>query len=257
MDALTLLTTSFSGWLVNRTGPNEGSRTRQGVKLDVFATSMRDSKPIAANLAELEVGGAITHTDPGQRITDLAGTGLVERDGGGGCTPTTFGAIVLNRWRELGVDDGDTQNELIRQTVLVDEGIMQGPAVYREARQFWGELVRIHPAEDWFANTEALYMVSYLNYEDDQGYNPWVVIRAAGANLLATTSVQWETWAAATSTPVGWTKTCGEKLLAAVRQAATRYVGRVNFCMALDVRRRALEGVDVAASISHWSVPHA
>lgn len=257
MDGLTVLTQGFSDWLVARTGPAASSPTRQGVKLDAFGTSMRDTKPVAANLAEVEAGGAVTHTDPTQRITDLAGTGLVERDGVGGCTLTALGRAVLEEWRRLGVADADTGNELVRQTVLVDRGIALHPNGYGPAWTFWNELVQVHAPEDWFANPQALYMVSYLNYEDNQGYNPWTVIRAVGGSLLATTNAQWDAWAAATTTPSGWSRTCGEKLLAAVRQAATRYVGRVNFCMALEARRRAVTGLDVAASIKTWSVPHA
>lgn len=179
MDAITLLTSAFDSWLVERTGPNENSRTTQGVKLDVFATSMRDSKPIAANLRELADGAAtVTAPDVNQRITDLVGTGLVMR-ADGGCAITPVGRTVLERWRRLGVDTDATADELIRQTVLVDTGIRQGINAYVGARDFWAECVELHPAASWFSNADALYMVSYLNYTDSAGYNPWRLIQAA------------------------------------------------------------------------------
>lgn len=78
MDALTVLT-GLSSWLVERTGPNETSRLSQGIRLDVFATSMRVTKQIPGNLKVLAAGGTLTGGDVAQRITDLVPTGLVER----------------------------------------------------------------------------------------------------------------------------------------------------------------------------------
>lgn len=257
MDAITLFTEAFTTWLVERTGPNEGSSTRQGVKLDVFATSMRDSKVIAANLQELDQGAAtVTAPDVNQRITDLTATSLVTRTPGG-CAITDFGRQVLRRWEALGVDTSTTDDELIRQTALVDEGIRRGVPIYVNARDFWAECADLHPAVDWFGNTDALYMASYLNHADSAGYNAWLVIRATGANLVQVTPAHWDAWATTTPKPTGWTKFTGEKLVAAVRSAASRYVGRVNFCMALEARRLALAGEDLEASISTWVVPHA
>jgi hypothetical protein len=257
MDAITLLTTAFDSWLVERTGPNENSRTTQGVKLDVFATSMRDSKPIAANLRELAEGATtVTAPDVNQRITDLVGTSLVTRTDGG-CSLTPLGRSVLERWRSLEVDTDATADELIRQTVLVDAGIRHGAHAYVAARDFWNECIELHPATSWFSNADAMYMVSYLNHTDSAGYNPWRVIQALRADVALVTGADWDTWAASTATPPGWSKTAGEKLVAAARSAASRYVGRVNFCMALEARRTALAGEDVTAAISEWNVPHA
>lgn len=257
MDAIALFTGAFAQWLVERTGPNEGSRTRQGVKLDVFATSMRDSKVIAGNLAELDHGAAtVTAPDVDQRITDLAGTALVARTDTG-CAITPFGRAVLTRWQALGVATDQTDDELVRQTVLVDEGIRSGIPLYTKARDFWSQCVEVHSASAWFGNTDAIYMVSYLNQADGAGYNPWFVIRATDASVVDVSASDWDAWAVNTPQPPGWSKTTGEKLVAAVRNAATRYVGRVNFCMALEARRLALAGIDVGASISDWIVPHA
>lgn len=257
MDAIKLLTSAFDRWLVERTGPNENSRTTQGVKLDVFATSMRDSKPIAANLSELAQGAAtVTAPDVNQRITDLVGTGLVARTDGG-CSLTQLGRSVFERWHSLGVDTDATADELIRQTVLVDAGIRHGAHAYVSAREFWNECIELHPATSWFSNADAMYMVSYLNHTDSAGYNPWRLIQALRADVAQVTGADWDTWAASTTTPPGWSKAAGEKLVAAVRSAASRYVGRVNFCMALEARRVALTGGDVTAAISDWNVPHA
>ena len=59
---------------------------------------------------------------------------------------TDFGRTVLAGWQALQVDDDSATSELVRQTVLVDEGIRSGPAVYAAARDFWAELVTLHPA---------------------------------------------------------------------------------------------------------------
>ncbi|MCP9837279.1 hypothetical protein KBY84_07195 [Cyanobium sp. N.Huapi 1H5] len=255
MDALKVLN-GFSSWLVERTGPNENSPTRQGIKLDVFATSMRVTKQIPANLEILAVGGSLTGGDVVQRLTDLAGTGLVERVNASYII-TDMGRAVLGRWQALNVSDEDPAKELVRQAVLVDEGIRGGPPVYRAARDFWKNLVEIHPAEQWFANPLALYLVSYLNFTDGRGYNPWTVIQLSGASVVDITDAQWEAWADSTGTPLGWTRTTGMKMLQAARGAATRYVGRVNFCMALEARRRVLRGELVSAVALNWIVPHA
>lgn len=218
---------------------------------------MRSSKFIVPNLQELAQGATtVTAPDVAQRGADLAATGLITKSGAA-CAITPFGSAVLARWGELGVDNDSTDGELIRQTVLVDAGIRRGIAVYVNARDFWAECVELHSATEWFANTDALYMVSYLNHADSAGFNPWTVIRATQSNVVEVTAADWDAWAATTDTPSGWTKTTGEKLVAAVRNAATRYVGRVNFCMALEARRLALAGEDVTAAISTWTVPHA
>lgn len=258
MDALTLLTASFDAWLLERTGPTASSPTRQGVRLDVFATSMRDSKVISANLHQLSDGATtVNATDVSQRITDLAATALVDRLDGGGCSLSAFGQATLGRWVALGVDDDTTANELIRQVVLVDEGISRSIPVYVNAQRFWGELVQLQPAEEWFGNTDALYMVSYLNHADSRGYNPWSLIKAASADLVAVSAADWDTWAGTTAVPPTWTKSVGAKLVTAVRGAAARYVGRLTFCMALEARRRALAGAAIGETIGSWEIPHA
>lgn len=255
MDALTVLN-GLSSWLVELTGPNETSRLSQGVKLDVFATSMRVTKQIPGNLQELVTSGTLTGSDVTQRITDLVPTGLVERSDTG-CVITELGRAVLARWQELGVDNEDADRELVRQAVLVDEGIRNGPPVYARARDFWSELVTLHPAEQWFANPLALYLVSYLNSSDSHGYNPWLLVRAGGASMVDLTDAQWDQWADTTDVPPGWTKKTGVKLLDAAKSAATRYVGRVNFCMALEARRRSLLGESIPLITANWVVPHA
>lgn len=255
MDALTVLT-GLSSWLIERTGPNENSRLQQGIKLDVFATSMRVTKQIPGNLKALATGNPLTGSDVAQRITDLVPTGLVERSGTS-CVITGLGRTVLSRWETLGVDNEDAKKELVRQAVLVDEGIRSGAPVYVGARDFWSELVTLHPAEQWFANPLALYLVSYLNTPDSKGYNPWAVIRAGGANMVDVTEAQWDAWATTTGTPSGWTKSAGVKLLDTAKSAATRYVGRVNFCMALEARRQALLGESIPVIAASWIVPHA
>jgi hypothetical protein len=255
MDALTLFTRAMADWLVERTGPNEGSRLSQGVRLDVFATSMRVTKQIPGNLQRLAAGAQLIGSDVAQRITDLLPTGLVRRSPAGAVI-TDFGRAVLGRWEAAGVAVDSDTGELLRQVILVDEGIAGGPPVYRLARSFWEEMTRVHPAEQWFSKPSALYLVSYLNLHDSHGYNPWVIIRAANATVLEASDAQWHSWAATTPTPAGWSKTSGEKLLAAVTSAATRYVGRVNFCMALEARRRATSGQDLAAIVD-WRVPYA
>ena len=257
MDALTLLTTGFNGWLAKRTGPSEGSSVTQGLRLDVFASSMRVTKPIAGVLKEL-AGGAKkpTSTDPGQVITDLVTTGLVGRADPGECRITELGTRVLARWTDLGVADKEPISELPRQVVLVDCGIAAGIAVYVDAYRCWREMLGLSPAADWFKDPLAIYMVSYLN-ADENGFNPWKTIVANRAKLVGIDPADWDAWADATPQPSGWNKTRGRKLIDAAKGFAARYAGRVTFCMALEARRLASDGIDVSTAISGWEVPHA
>lgn len=252
MDALTLITAGFESWLEKRTS---GSTVTQGLRLDVFTTSMRDTKPIAANLRQLVSGAqAPSSTDVAQRITDLTTPALVERTAPGQCRITDLGRRVLDAWRDLRVDNDDSVGELVRQVALVDHGIGAGTAVYVDAYRCWQEMLTLHPASEWFEDPLALYMVSYLNADED-GYNPWKAIAANRAALVGISDVAWNNWADNTTQPQGWAKTMGRKLIDPAQSAARRFAGRVTFCMALEARRLAVAGVDVPTAISGWEVP--
>jgi hypothetical protein len=187
---------------------------------------------------------------------DLAAAGLAEKTGTNTYI-TALGSAVLERWEQLGVADDLSEHELVRNVVLADEGLRRGIALYTRARVFWAELAELRAAEDWFDKPFALYMASYLNWEDDTtGYNPWRVLRAANADPLTPDLAGWQAWGAAHGvTPAGWPRTRAEKFVSTVEGYATRYVGRVSFCMALEARRRALLGHDLFTSIAQWKVP--
>jgi hypothetical protein len=140
---------------------------------------------------------------------------------------------------------------------MVDIGIQGGPPVYREAMAFWEELVELDPAEAWFGSPLAIYMVSYLNFMDSRGYNPWKHIATAGAQLVEVSADDWNAWADATVMPGGWGRTVGRKLITVVTDASNRSVGRVNFCMAMEARRLVVAGDDLAGTIGGWMVPSA
>lgn len=257
MNALTLLTTGFEAWLEERTGPSRGSTVTQGLRLDVFTTSMRDTKPISADLHQLADGAQVpAASDVTQRITDLIPTALVERTKPGECRLTEFGTRVLADWTVLGVDNDQPIAELARQVVLVDRGIAAREEVYVDAYRCWSQMLSLGAAIDWFNDPLALYMVSYLNADED-GFNPWKTIVANQAVLVGIDAADWDAWADATPKPSGWQKSHGRKLLDAAQSLAARFVGRVTFCMALEAHRLASSGVDVATAIADWEVPHA
>lgn len=255
MDALQAVTSAFDDWLVVRTGAATNSPVKLGARLDPYGTSMRVTKQVSADLQNLRAGTPLTVGDVTQRTADLAAADLAEKSGANTYI-TALGSAVLERWEQLGVADDVSEHELVRNVVLADEGLRRGIALYTRARVFWAELVELRPAEDWFDNPFPLYMVSYLNWEDGaSGYNPWRVVRAANADPLAPGLAGWQQWAAHTVTPTGWPRTRGEKFVSTVEGYATRYVGRVSFCMALEARRRALLGDDLSTSIAPWKVP--
>ena len=252
MDALKLLTGGFEEWLLDRTGPNSGSRLKHGVKLDVFATSMRTSKPISAHLKELAKGEALGYSDSTQRITDLNQTGLVKRTGSGKGELTAFGKRVLGEWEQLDVANNKEQDEIVRQVVLVHAGTAAHRADYLKAYSFWQEMRRLHTATEWYAAPIALYMVSYLNATVN-GFNPWKTIYASKADVVTVSIERWSRWADETCTPNGWCKTAGRKLLDSASSAAQRSMGRVAFCMALEALRLADDGKTLTADLSDWS----
>ena len=255
MDALHALTSAFDDWLTVRTGAATNSPVKLGARLDPYGTSMRVTKQVSADLQNLRAGTPLTVVDVTQRTADLAAADLAEKTGASTYI-TALGSAVLERWEQLGVADDLSEHELVRNVVLADEGLRRGVALYTRARVFWAELVALRPAEDWFSNPFALYMASYLNWEDEaSGYNPWRVLLAAKADPLTPDLAGWQDWASHTVTPAGWPRTRGEKFVSTVEGYATRYVGRVSFCMALEARRRALIGGDLSTSIAPWKVP--
>ena len=227
------------------------------MKLDVFTTSMRDSKQIAEHLRELREGAlTVRHDDPNQRIADLNAAGLVHRTAPGQGELTDLGRVVLSGWETLGVDNGDSEDELARQVVLADAGIVAQDPKYLDAYRFWQEMLDRHPSGEWFEEPMALYMASYLNATEG-GFNPWKAICLADAAIVGISQEEWISWAASTTKPQGWSKTVGEKLVNQAVDAARRYTGRVTFCMALQARLLAIEGADLRSVMSQWKIPHA
>jgi len=255
MDALKALSSAFDDWLTVRTGAAPNSAVRLGARLDPYGTSMRVTKQVSADLQSLRAGTPLTVADVTQRTSDLAAAGLVEKSGENTYI-TAFGTAVLERWEQLGVADDSSEHEIVRNVVLADEGLQRGIALYSRARVFWAELVEVRSAEDWFNNPFALYLASYLNWEDEStGYNPWRVLRAVKADPLKPDLAGWKEWADNTDTPPGWPRTRGEKFISTVEGYATRYAGRISFCMGLEARRCALLGYDLSTSVAQWKVP--
>lgn len=255
MNMLQAVTSAFDDWLAARTGAATNSRVRLGARLDPYGTSMRVTKQVSADLQNLRAGAPLTVGDVTQRAADLGTAGLVKKTGAHTYI-TAFGRAVLERWEQLEVADDVSEHELVRNVVLADEGLRRGVALYTRARVFWAELTELRAAEEWFGNPFALYMASYLNWDDEAtGYNPWRVLRAVKADPLMPDLAGWNEWAKHTVKPAGWTRTRGEKFVSTVEGYATRYAGRVSFCMGLEARRRALLGEDLSTSISQWKVP--
>lgn len=213
---------------------------------------MRTSKPIAEWLAKVEAGedleprgGAGT-----QNVTDLGGAGLVERSAMGTSTLTPLGAAVLKAWREHGVADDTTENELPRCVILAELGTQYGHPLYIAAYKFWTELEHTFTADVLLNSPEQLYTASYLNQEA-AGINAWDLVMAVAKHT-------------GNVAPLDWTHTNDQALSAAAKTAlatlhtrvtdfATRAGGRLRFCQAMEIIRVDRESPErLAALIEKW-----
>jgi len=236
--------TAFRNWLVSVAG---GGRVPQGQRLDPFATSMRDFKAVSGWL------GAIEQSEPlearggagRQQVTDLSAAGLIH--GRDPAVLTDLGQETLRRWREVGIEDNVPEHELSRCLAVVACAMALGAPLYVKMVTFWQELRAVLGAEALLGSPHALYLVSYLNQQND-GYSPWQVLRSGGAPIPGE-HIDWDAVAAVYADD-GDASAAVEALRCRVHDAETRASGRTNFCRAMELF--CLGPVRAIAALDAW-----
>jgi hypothetical protein len=175
---------AYKSWMNARLS---GSKITQGVRLDPFNTSMRNLKKISGWLKLIESGEQLEARGGSgeQNLTDLRSVRLLTD----GDNLSSFGQSVLDQWRRLGIDDENDENEIKRSLVMVGEGVAHSVSLYQDALAFWEEIRSVIDFKDAVANTESLYLLSFLNKDVDD-FNPWLVTRDLGLSFSASGNVE-------------------------------------------------------------------
>jgi hypothetical protein len=226
-------------------------RVSQGVKLDPFATSARDSHAWAGWLRSIREGEPLPPRGGGgqQHVTDLIGAGVLVRDVTGAAALTTLGRSVLEEWEGLGIDDDTPLNEFPRCLVLAELGLREGTLLYRRAYAFWRELRTVYDAEALLQAPEQLYLASYLN-QTAAGINPWDLIRTVGPSD-SLSPLGWDSMNAASLSADSLSALA--RLRERVTGFASRPAGRRRFCQAMETLELYSEAPSEAlAWIERW-----
>lgn len=175
---------AYKAWMDSRLS---GSRISPGTRLDPFGTSMRNSKRISEWLECIESGIELEARGGNgvQNVTDLRSVGLLSSEN---IELSSCGQAVLDRWRELGINDDVDENEFKRSLILAAEGVLHEVSLFQSAVSFWREIREKMNFLEVVKNTESLYFLSFLNMEVD-GFNPWHTTRALGLSFPASGNV--------------------------------------------------------------------
>ena len=225
------LSTGFTRWL-SAVVPTASARIKAGLPLDPYATSMRVNRYISASLGEIDAGKSLSVGDAAQRVTDLVGAQLVQREGG---TPrlTPLGKRILDAWRAIKIADDREDYELPRAVVMVREGSAARAPLYIDALEFWRKLRSLRPAAQWFDSPEALALAIYLNRTEGD-YNPFNIIFALRVTLLDDLA-PWKAWGKAMKRLAGGNRSALARILEASDSWASRSQGRIAFCRAMEL----------------------
>lgn len=247
MDPRIFLEDGFTRWLEEKAS---GHRVSQSAPLDSFASSARNCGRTAPWLIRLANGSTLNVNDRAQAITDLAGMSLVSRDGQT-TELTRLGATVLERWGDLAVANDDAgaspENEIVRSAVLISAALELGIARYAAQYKFWIDLVNLEPAEHWLdGDVWEMYLPSYLNGRDSNGYNPYVVLRALGSGLGSLG--EWLEWASQDDAPMYLQRFVN-------RVSDNRPGGRRNYLKAMEAYRiNQFEPATLATTLNAWGI---
>lgn len=233
---------NFDPWLRSAfRGAQENSPVRAGAPLDPHGTSLRLFRQGRDTLAEIAAGAPITAGDSVQRLADLRAQELVlpaaEAD-----PPqlSPLGEAVLDRWRALGVDNADGEQEAVRAVVVLTEAERLGLGYYAELEQRWAALQLVAPARWWLGRPGSLLLYSYLDrFDQNLGFNPWAQIQVPAAGDLSELEHQaWTSWADGLPHEPGWSTS---RLTAFLRRldVSRRSAGRQSFCVAMEAKRLA------------------
>lgn len=155
-------------------------RYAREVRLDPFATSMRDFDDVAPNLRALRHGQSPSVSDPRQRITDLKGAGLAAEDN---VALTPMGAAVLDSWERQGVASAAKPDELPRILLFILEGHRFKNSGVIGYLKYWAELRQHFNAPDLIDSWDTLYTLNYLDFIRD-GFSPGATLRDEGVPLV-------------------------------------------------------------------------
>lgn len=171
------LADEITTWL-DETGRRKATRE---MRLDPFATSMRDFDDVAANLEGVKKNGAIKHTDPTQRVADLRSAGLIETPDGAPVL-SSLGAAVLERWRVAGVANQDKLDETARTVIVYGTARGIGAEPYVTFLAYWAELRAAFDPAALINGWDNLFSLNYLDFRID-GFAPGDAFRDEGIRV--------------------------------------------------------------------------
>lgn len=155
-------TESIIGWLEDA----NSARYASDIRLDPFATSMRNFDDVSPNLKAIRSGQSIGTNDPRQRITDLSGAGFVDSD-----KLSPLGLATVNAWEEFGVDTSEIKDEFARHLLLVFEAKKLSDAYYSQFFEYWSDIRTNFDPIEMIDSWDSLYALNYLDFER-AGYVP-------------------------------------------------------------------------------------
>ncbi|CAN7310112.1 DUF3883 domain-containing protein [Bosea sp. LjRoot90] len=223
------------------------SRYTPEVRLDPFATSMRNFDDVSPNLKAIREGGAPAVNDPTQRVADLRSAGFLGDDGK---SLSALGAKILPAWERFGVDNDDIGDEMSRLLLMVlvghdleDSRIGSYVSYWRAIRKFFSPFELI---DSW----DKLYVLNYLDARIE-GFSPGDVLRSNKARL---TDVSIDILSSFKALGLSQTAMDGAvRIEDAIKGKVPRGRHRATFCMALEI---AVAGPSSAiAIIEKFGVP--
>lgn len=223
------------------------SRYTPEVRLDPFATSMRNFDDVSPNLKAIRKGHSLTVNDPTQRVADLRAAGFLSDDGK---SLSMLGAKVLPAWELFGVDNDDIGDEMSRLLLMVLVGHDIQDDRIESYISYWRNVRRAFSPLDLIDNWDSLYVINYLDALID-GFSPGAVIRSAKLPLTDVTIDLLDGFKA-----LGFDQIAVEgavRIENAIKGKVPRGRHRATFCMALEI---AVAGPSSAtAIIERFGVP--
>jgi hypothetical protein len=164
----------FSTWIQSlvpdpTTTPN--ANFNKGQTLDPFETSLRVTKKYTEHLTNVENGIEI----PRQNNIDLVKACILDRTDTG-YVISQLGESVLQKWRELNIDNNSDADEFYRVFILILEGNKLNITKYVDMLSFWKEIKGTGDPIQLINNPSSLYLMGVLNQSIDN-FNPWVLIQ--------------------------------------------------------------------------------
>lgn len=223
------------------------SRYTPEVRLDPFATSMRNFDDVSPNLKAIRKGHSLAVNDPTQRVADLRAAGFLSDDGK---SLSTLGAKVLPAWELFGVDNDDIGDEMSRLLLMVLVGHDIEDDRIEGYISYWRNVRKAFPPLDLIDNWDSLYVLNYLDALID-GFSPGAEIRSAKLPMTDITIDLLDGFKSLGFDPIAVEGAV--RIENAVKGKVPRGRHRATFCMALEI---AVAGPSSAtAIIERFGVP--